>query len=79
MQKLHVQFQSTDINNDNILKGFNKQHFKGIHKGNEYFKKYKSKDWSHKCFNDKNTQFVPTIDTADKCSSTYISKDNHLN
>jgi len=68
MQKLHVYFQSTEINNDNSLKGVNKQHSKGIRTGNEDFKKYvyKANDQSQKCLSDRNRQFVSTIENADK-------------
>jgi hypothetical protein len=77
-RKIHVYFQNTEINNDNILKEFNKQHSEGIHEGIEYFKKYKAKGRSQKCLNDKNRQFVPTVETADKYSSKCSSKNNHL-
>jgi hypothetical protein len=61
-KKTRVYFQSTEIKNDNIYHtGFNKQHSKGIHEGNEYFKKYKMKDRSRKCLNDKNRQFILTF------------------
>jgi len=52
-QKLHLYFQSTEIKNDNVLKRVNKQHYKGIRKGEENFKKYKENDRSQKCLNDK--------------------------
>jgi len=65
-QKLHVYFQSTEINNDNILKGVIKQHSKGIRERNEDFKKYKANGRSQKCLDDKNRQFVSTVETADK-------------
>jgi len=60
------------------LKGFNKQHLNGIREGREDFKKYKANDRSQKCLNDKNRQFVSNVETADKYSSKYSSKDNHF-